>query len=247
VKKEKNEIVNQNFIRKYSPLVVGEYWLFTIFLLGLLFTGIFLLRDFIYDFMGIYGDLLVETPANIITLHLIFAILFAITSIIYIIIHLNSKELGLLSNKPAKDFKAFLHSLFYLIKLSRREEPGGGDRYSGRQRIVYFALIYTIGLAAISGFLFRGITFNDELSEIFSFTHVFAVIFIILIFLFHVLITLRKHDWINLKCTYITGTVPLWYVKKHHKIWYKRILKQQKKISNKNISNEKLEKKQINT
>lgn len=216
---------------KYEPIVLIEIWLFTIFIVGLLITGLPLLRDVLYDFMGIYGGLLFETPVGFEFLHSIFGFILIIVGLMHIAIHLGDKNKELLTKNPAKDFKAFFHSLFYLFYLSRREVTSGGERYSGRQRIVYLALVYTIGLAAISGMVLFIFSPTNEVSSIFTFTHVVAAIFIILILLFHLAINIRHHDITALKCSYISGKLPLWYIKKNHKIWYRKILKHEQRIA----------------
>jgi hypothetical protein len=93
---------------------------------------------------------------------------------------------------------------------------------------VYPALGYNFGLSAISGIALLIISPGSEFVAMFKLTHVIAAIFIILILIFHFLINVRHHDAIALRCNFITGTLPLGYVKKHHKIWYKAVYKHER-------------------
>lgn len=223
-------MIENGEVRKHRPIVVAENLSLTVILLGLLLFSLPLLRDVIYDKWGIYGGLLFKTPSNFSDLHIIFGFLLVIIGLIHVAVHFNDKKSGLLMKRPIKDFKGFLHSLFYLIGFAKREEQGGGDRYTGRQRVVYLGLVYTIGLSAISGVSLYIIPAENELTGIFSLTHVLSAILIILVLLFHLAINIRRHDSVALKCSFATGKLPLWHIKKHHKIWYLRIQKHEEKL-----------------
>jgi hypothetical protein len=181
--------------------------------------------------MGIHGGLLFKTPSNFPDLHEIFGFLLIIIGIMHLAIHAGNKRSELLMKRPKTDFKAFLHSLMYLIGFAKREEQGGGGRYSSRQRIVYMALVYSIGLLAISGVSLFINSGDNEFASMFIVTHVVSAILIFLILLFHLAINIRRHDSVALKCSFGTGKLPLWYVKKNHKIWYLKIQKHEKKLA----------------
>jgi len=228
-------LIENGTVMKHKPIVVVEIWLFTILLLLLLITSLPMLRDIIFHEMGIYGDLLFSTPSNFESFHLMFGFLLIIIGIVHIALHSSDKNNNLIMKRPFKDFKGFLHSFFYLITFAQREEPGGGDRYTGRQRVVYLSLVYTIGLMAISGVALFLLPSTNSFTTIFKFTHVVNAIFLILILLFHFLINIRHHDSTALKCSYGTGKLPLWHLKKHHRIWYLKILNHEKKLAKHNM------------
>lgn len=174
--------------------------------------------------MGIIGGLLFETPSMFLDWHQAFGLLLIIGALAHIAAHSLDKNKDILTKDPLRDFKTFLHSTFYLIGFAKREDLSGGGRYYARQRIVYISLVYTIGLAAISGFpLYIG-TIEGSFSSMLKVTHILAGISIILILLFHLAINIRRHDLHELKCSFATGKLPLWHLKKHHKIWYFKIL-----------------------
>jgi cytochrome b subunit of formate dehydrogenase len=180
--------------------------------------------------MGIYGDKIFPTPSNFLNLHLIFGFLIIIVGLIHFALHSGDKKNELLMKRPIKDLKSFFHSFFYLIGFAKREEQGGGGKYTSRQRVVYLALVYNFGLSAISGISMLIISSDSSLITIFRLTHILAAIFIILILIFHSLINLRHHDSTALRCSYVTGTLPLWYIRKHKKVWYHEILMKERKL-----------------
>jgi cytochrome b subunit of formate dehydrogenase len=228
-------LIENGSVRKYSSAIVAEIWLFTIILFLVVITALPLLRDVLYHFVGIHGGIWVSTPSNFSSYHVIFGFILIVLGLIHLAIHGGNKKSELLMKRPRHDFKAFLHSLIYLVGFAKREEQGGGERYSSRQRVVYLALVYTIGLSAISGvslFLNSG---ENEFNSIFTATHIISAIVITLVLLFHLAINIRKHDSVALKASYTSGKLPLWYVKKNHKIWYLDILKHEKTIAKKSI------------
>ncbi|MCK5560824.1 MAG: hypothetical protein KAJ51_09540, partial [Thermoplasmata archaeon] len=120
--------------------------------------------------------------------------------------------------------------LFYLIGFAKREAQTGGERYNGRQRVVYLALVYTMGLSAISGVSMYIIATEGFFLTMFKLTHILANTLIILVFLFHLAINIRHHDSVALKCSFATGKLPVWYIRKNHKIWFIEIQKHEKRL-----------------
>ena len=107
----------------------------------------------------------------------------------------------------------------YLIGLARREGYGS-ERFYGRQRIIYLALIYILGLTILTGLLY----YMNILSSDLAMVHVIPAGLSIMVLFFHFLITIRKHDTIALNCAFITGKLPRWYARKNHPIWYKKVM-----------------------
>jgi cytochrome b subunit of formate dehydrogenase len=180
--------------------------------------------------MGIIGGLLFTTPSNFMYLHTIFGLLLILAALMQIILHSSTGKQGILMKRPFRDFKGFVHSLFYLIGFSKIEEHGGGEKYYGRQRMVFLALAYGIGLMAISGFALYAFSSQSVFRDIMILTHVLAAGLIYLVLLYHLAINIRKHDYTELQSSFVTGKLPLWHIKKHHKIWYHEILKHEKAI-----------------
>ena len=216
----KNETA-KDYIKFNSPIVIFEYWAFTIVLIVVTITGLFLLRDWLFDVFGVYGDKFINTPVDTMQFHKTFGVFLVILGLLHLAIHIASNKKEILPIWTKRDFKAFLHSGMYLIGFARKEDRRVSDRYNGRQKIVYVSLLYILGLAMITGLLFYGHILTHELSMV----HVVpgGVAFMVLLFQF--LIILRKHDWTSLKCTFLTGKLPAWYVRKNYPIIYKNMNK----------------------
>jgi hypothetical protein len=152
-------------------------------------------------------------------------------AVVKIIIHFDDEDNGLISKRPMRDFKAYIHSFFYLIGFARREEAGGGRKFYGSQKMVYLGLIYGIGLMGISGITMYLFSLPETVLGIFKLTHFLTAGFLFLVLGFHVLMTIKRHDLTELKCSYLTGKLPLWHIKKHHKIWYREIIVHERKYA----------------
>jgi thiosulfate reductase cytochrome b subunit len=142
----------------------------------------------IYHEWGIIGGIIIPTPDNASSSHILLGFILIILGIAHMAIHAGQKKSGLIMKYPLKDFKEFLHSLFYLIGFAKREEQTGGERYNGRQRMVYLALVYMLGLSAISGVSMFIIDSDGFFMTMFKLTHILANIVIVLVLLFHLVI-----------------------------------------------------------
>ena len=118
------------------------------------------------------------------------------------------------------ELRAALYSLLYLVFLTKKMERGSGDKYFKTQRIIYAFTVYVLGLAAITGFLFMA----DILGEYMQIVHIMAGVLVILVAVHRVALVIRKHDKVALRSVLATGTMPMWYVRKNHKVWYEQIV-----------------------
>ncbi len=230
-------------IRIYHPITVLEIWLFTITLGAIAISGLFLIRDWLFSNFGIYGKIYIPTPKITLDIHIWFGFLLIIIGLFHVVFHfLLKNQKDILPKRTSSDFKSFLHSGMYLIGLARRENYEESSKFNGRQRIVYAALVYILGLSIISGVIYY---FNFILDDLLI-VHIIPSGLSIMVLLFHVLITIRNHDLISLKAAFFTGTLPIWYIRKKYKIWYKKLISEQKnrfqKQITKNYSNKELSK-----
>ncbi len=208
-----------DLITQYSPMAVLEIWLFTLSIAIVTISGLFLLRDWLYLSFGVYGDVYIPTPPGSKTIHLWSGAALGVISLIHIIIHLRSKDRALLPVNTMRDFKSFLHSGMYLIGISRREERGTQGKFNGRQRITYICLVYILGLAMITGILY----YFEILGHSLALVHVIPGGLTVMVVLFQFLMMIRNHDTIRLKATFITGKLPLWYIRRNKPLWYEKI------------------------
>lgn len=205
-------------IKMYSPIVVIEIWIFTIILFILSISGIFLLRDWLFSTFGVYGNIIIPTPYDTRNIHLWFGLALGIAGLFHILFHIFSKNFDIIPKQTFKDFKSFLHSGLYLIGFTRREDFCV-DRFYGRQKIVYTALIYILGLSFFTGIL----QYVNFLSDDLAFVHVVPGGLALMVLLFHFLVTIRKHDLTGLNCAFFSGKLPRMYIRKNHPLWYQII------------------------
>ncbi len=205
-------------IQMYSLVSIFEMWIFTIILAFLVISGLFLIRDWFFLNFGIYGAKFISTPEGTQNIHIWFGFALAAFGLFHSAIHIFSKKKDILPKKTLRDFKGFLHSAIYLLGLARREEYGS-ERFNGRQKIVYIALVYILGLTILTGLLY----YSELLSNGVALIHIIPAGLSILVLFFQFLITIRKHDTIALNSAFISGKLPLWYIRKNNPIWYKQL------------------------
>jgi len=218
------EIIDE--IKMYRPITIIEMWAFTIILGILAISGLFLMRDWLFSNFGVYGNIFIPTPEGTQNIHIWSGFALIILGLLHVNIHIFSKKKDILPKQTLQDFKAFIHSGMYLIGLARNEDYGAPGRFYGRQKITYIALVYILGLTALTGLLL----YINFLSHDLTIVHVISAGLSVMVLFFHFLITIRKHDMIALNCAFFTGKLPLWYVKKNNPVWYEQIMTERKTI-----------------
>ena len=208
-------------IKRYGKIVVLEHWLAMISVLLLSITGIFFLRDWFVHEFHIYGaEMYVPTPDFASSLHEYAAFILLIVGAIHFVAHAGQKEKPILPKNSFLELKAALYSLMYLVFMAKKQERGSGEKYLKSQRIMYAFTVYVLGLAAITGFLY----YVDILTEYMLIAHIFAGVLVLLIVIHHLALVIRKRDKVAMRSVLATGTMPKWYVKKNHRIWYNDIV-----------------------
>lgn len=203
----------------YSPIVRAQAWAFTIVVAVTVISGLFNLRDYLYANFGVYGRVYIPTPPYLNTIHLASGFALVILGLIHIGFHVRDKEKPLLPISTFKDFGHFLHSGMWLLFMSRKEVRGDGGLYDGRQRVTYMAFVYICGLAGITGILL----FTGVLGHSLALVHIVPGGVTFMVVLFQFLIVIRKHDLQAMKSVFITGVLPLKYVRKKKPILYAEI------------------------
>jgi cytochrome b subunit of formate dehydrogenase len=208
-------------IKRYSKVVVMEHWLMMIFLVPLAITGLFLARDwFIHEFHIQGAENIIPTPSLTLDFHLYAAIGLLVVGAIHLVVHAGQKEKPMLPKNTMVELKSALYSLMYLVFLTKKQERGSGAKYKKSQRIIYSFTIYVLGLGAITGFLL----WAEILKEQMLVAHIIAGTLVLLVGLHKIALMIRRHDKVAIRCVGFTGTMPEWYVKKNHRIWYEKIV-----------------------
>lgn len=199
----------------------------------LLITGLIPFYNWFILEMNIYYDISLPEIANSMFIHRLFGAVFIILILFYMSYHLVSDR-NIVSSNPKGDVKSFINSISFTFLLSNRRQIGEGGIYHRSQKILFLLFIYSIGLIIISGLLLYLEEFLTEeafkysMDNGFLITHILAVIIIIILVIILIANIVRKWDGVALKCMLITGKVPLWYVKKNHKLWYEELMRQDK-------------------
>lgn len=206
---------------RYDGKVIYMHWaVITVFII-LIATALLLLRDWFWETFKIVGDdPILSTPSGTDAVHLVLAIVLLVLGLIHLLLHIRQEEKPILPVDVSMDFDRSVHALRYVLFLSRWDEKGAAHKYQGHQRIMYIITFYTISLAAVTGF----IALSGWWEDVGSFLHVVAGIMVILIFLYRLVYVFRKRDWIAWRSIFLTGKMPVWYVKMAHPKWYEELV-----------------------
>ncbi|UCE73741.1 MAG: cytochrome b/b6 domain-containing protein [Methanomassiliicoccales archaeon] len=208
---------SQSEIKRYGKIVIFEHWLGILIIFILMITGLFLVRDWFISEFQIYGaENYIPTPSFARSFHLFAAFGILVLGAIHLMAHGGQKEKPILPKNSMVELKAGLYSLMYLIFLTKKQERGSGEKYLKSQRIIYAFTIYVLGLAAITGFLYK----SNLLGEQMLIAHIIAGVLVLLVGIHRSALIIRKRDKIALRSILVTGTMPEWYIKKNHRAWY---------------------------
>jgi len=215
-------ISNKSSVVGYSTRGIVENWLFTIVIAVLIFSMLFLLRDWLYATFGVYGKVYIPTPFGhdvMVYIHIAAGFAFIVLGLEHLIRYLRAKEKPLYPYKTGKDFGDFLHSGLYLLFMAQREVNGRQGKYNGRQRITYLAFVYIAGLACVTGLLYL----FGVLPHSLGFVHVLPGGLAFMVVLFQFLMILKNHDVVSAKAMFVSGKFPVWYIRKNKPLWYEEL------------------------
>jgi cytochrome b subunit of formate dehydrogenase len=227
---DENSFVKNGKIQMYTKNEVAGHWVIFILMFLVIITTLPLFRDVLFHVLAIYGGIWIPTPDSFMFLHRAFAGILIVVSLIYFFLVTSSDKINILMKRPFKDFKAYGHSVFYFFFMAKRERHGGTGMYRGSQRMVFMALVYAIGLLGISGVFMLAFPENEAIMSIMGLTHNLMTGLGVLVIMYHVGINIRRHDSTGLNCYFFTGYLPLSYIKKHHKVWFRDISAHEKKL-----------------
>jgi|GEM_PF-7102914 len=223
-------LIQNGKVNKYSLLTRLEHWLFAITIVGLLVNGFMpFLNRFFEEALDIKGGF--RFPEVGLQYHVPLGILLIVLCLLHILIHTvilpGKKEI--LTTHPKKDMRNSFHAFLYFFLLAKKPERGSGERYTGNQKIVYLAFVFSLGLSMFSGYYMHlnGMGMHGFMGDPIKLTHVFGSFMVFLVALWHFGIYVRRRDWAAIKGIFFTGKVPLWHVRKNNKIWYDQIMSEQ--------------------
>ncbi len=241
-------------VRKYNKITVLEHWLFMIAIFGLMATAFPVFLNWFLPEIAIFDVVFPTLPIITLALgsmafsidHNLFGYLLVGLSIVHVVFHIGSKDNSIIipRTKDVKmELRSLIHSLFYFIGLFRSEESGGGEKIVARQRANYLLLLFSIGILVLTGLMLIIPPPENILTyhTIFS-THVLAATVSVLIILVHLAFVIRNHDLVSLKTIFVSGTVPLSYIKQKKLAWLKSLSKEADTTTTEIIANEPEEK-----
>ena len=214
--------MKNKIITKYSSVAVIEHWLFLFLGIGLVLTAV---PSFINSFLielHIY-NVSIPTPFHSTSTHKILGGILIFLSLFHIFYHLAKSDKQILSKSPFRDLKEFLHSLLFMIGLSRKDSYITDEKFNSIQKVTYLSLVYCGGLSIATGIILM--LDSPSLGEKYFengilLTHVITSIMIFFIVLYHIIITIRKKNWIGMKSIFFNKKIPAWYIKRYHRNWY---------------------------
>lgn len=207
-------------IRRYGARVIVIHWLFIITFIPLLVSGLVLLRDWFAHEFHIYGiDYLVSPIDDLETWHSWFGLAVLVIGLVHILLHIGQKEKPIVPKNVGEDLAANIHNILYIFHLAPVAERGAGDKWKRNQRMTYVALVYCTSLSAITALFI----YTELLGELGTVMHVGAGILMVFLAGYRILSLIRAHDGVSLKSILATGTMPEWYVKKNHFLWYRKL------------------------
>lgn len=202
-------------IFRYGRKVIMVHWAVVAFFIPLGVTGLLMLRDWFFETFSIFGgDLWVDTFEGAVELHVVSGVAIVSIGLVHILMHLKQKEKPILPRDVGAEFKATFETALWATFISRQKEGGSSEKYMRSQRMSYMATIYTLALSALTAI------FIITLGETGTAVHVVAGLLVTFLAVFRILYLIRQWDWISIRCIMWTGTMPLWYVKERHYLWY---------------------------
>jgi cytochrome b subunit of formate dehydrogenase len=226
--------IKNNTVQKYSIFTIFAHWILLISVLGLIFTGGFPLLNSALSLLVIDNLSIPELPYSTF-IHNIFGFVLVFGIVFVIFTHsINLKDI--LSGKVIKDIGAFIRSFLYIIFLEDRLESGGSAKFYGYQKVTFILTIFALWMQIFSGLLlFFDPISGSNVSQVFMGSiqkiHLVGAILLVLLVLYHLIMAIRRLDKLSLKCIFYNGKIPLWYVKKNHRLWYENITVEKKRES----------------
>ncbi len=207
-------------IKRYDGKVIGAHWVFLILFIPFLYTGLLLFRDWFEHTYHIHGiNYIFPSWEGIETWHVYLGIGVLVVGLVHILMHIGQKEKPILPKNVGADLGANIHNILYIFHMAPSAERGAGEKYKRHQRMTYVATVYCLILSAITGlWLWSG--WWEDIGII---MHVIAGLLIVFLSGYRILSLIRRHDAIALRSIFVKGTMPAWYVKKHHFLWYREL------------------------
>jgi cytochrome b subunit of formate dehydrogenase len=206
-------------MERYGRKVIGIHWLFVIFIFPLTITGLLMWRDWFTHEFHIYGiNYVFPSFEGMEDVHMYAGLALLAVGAAHLLMHLGQRDKPILPKNVGVDVAASVQAIFYIFHLSPKPERGAGEKYLRNQRMTYIATIYVISLCGLTAVPLL-LDYVNEMTEV---MHIIAGLLLVFLAGYRILYLIRTHDRVAIRSIMATGTMPLWYVKKHHFLWYRQ-------------------------
>lgn len=212
----------KRYIKIFGLDAVVINWLVLVFLAGVVFTGLVLFKEFLYEELDIYGGIWSYFPHFWWTLQVHIFSGFGLLTVgaLHLLLNLRNEDVEIMPRNPAREIKGVIHTFMYIIFLAKRDEMGSHGKYKGNQRLAYISLVFILGALGTSAIILQ-IEFLGEMSII---IHLVLGHMLVMLVMYRALLHFRKRDAVLFKAYFLTGKLPEWYVRKYNYLWYKELM-----------------------
>jgi cytochrome b subunit of formate dehydrogenase len=215
-----------NSVRKYSASTILTHWLLVVSILGLILTGGIPLINKLIDYLNLFNLTIPLIPGST-NLHYFFGFLLIFSVIFKLTAHTGGLKAALGGNSR-KDLSGFIHSIYYIVFMVEKLQKTAAHRFYGYQKISILLTVFGLWMQIFSGLiLFTDPLAGSTVHNIFHYPlvlmHYLGAFLILFLVIFHIAIIARRLDMHAIKSIFVSGKVPMWYVKKNHRLWYDEI------------------------
>ena len=222
----------QKVVRKYRLSTIISHWIMIISVFALIFTGAITLINKIIDYINLFELTIPQVPYRE-SLHVIFGF-FLLFGALFVIFTRTIDLKEIMFGKFIRSFGGFFRSILYIIGFDKRLESGDIKKFYAYQRMSFVLIGFALWILILSGIvLFINASPDSSINQTFigsvRMLHMIGALLIILLMLYHIVIIIRRFDRLAVRCMFIDGKLPLWYVKKNHHLWYQELLEMERK------------------
>ncbi len=183
-------------MERYGAEVIGVHWLFIIFIIPLLYTGLLLWRDWFTHEFHVYGiNYIFPSFEGMERLHMFAGFALLTVGAAHLLTHMGQKEKPILPKNVGVDVAASVQAIFYIFHLSPKPERGAGEKWKRNQRMTYIALIYVIALCGLTAV---PLMFNI-FREMTLLMHIIAGLLLVFLSGYRILYLIRTHDKVAIR------------------------------------------------
>ena len=178
------------------------------------------------DYLNLF-DLTIPLIPGSTNLHYLFGFMLIFTVIFKLTTHSGGFS-GVLGGNTRKDLGGFIHSIYYIVFMVEKIQKTASHKFYGYQKITILLTIFALWMQIFSGLILftdplAGSTVHNIFYRPLVLMHFLGAFLVLFLVIFHIAIIARRLDMYAIKSIFVNGRVPMWYVKKNHRLWYDEI------------------------